>query len=270
MERTVRLGQLARQINVGVFTISEFLYSKGIEAEANPNTKISEYEMMLVEKEFFPTCNLINGRLVKSGFSLKQDKRVTLGQVARQINVSISTITQYLTENGVDIEASPNTRLDDDAINLITEEYISSAYSSKGSSYFKTVEKISGSPPEIQRRSSQVSFEKLILIGNLGKPNAEFESIFSSIDLFLSNIEVKDRSEQDSEHELIRPSKRQFKVFLRYIRTGKKLNGPKLRIPSYISFKSIDHIITPYTFYTFPEEDAALRLCKVSVSLNSM
>lgn len=52
-ERTVRLGQLARQINVGISTIAEFLVSKGYkDVEANPNTKITSDQMGLVQKEY--------------------------------------------------------------------------------------------------------------------------------------------------------------------------------------------------------------------------
>lgn len=52
-ERTVRLGQLARQINVGISTIAEFLVSKGYkDVEANPNTKITSEQMGLVQKEY--------------------------------------------------------------------------------------------------------------------------------------------------------------------------------------------------------------------------
>lgn len=52
-ERTVRLGQLARQINVGISTIAEFLVSKGFkDVEANPNTKITSDQMTLVQKEY--------------------------------------------------------------------------------------------------------------------------------------------------------------------------------------------------------------------------
>ena len=52
-EKTVRLGQLARQINVGISTIAEFLVSKGYkDVEANPNTKITSEQMGLVQKEY--------------------------------------------------------------------------------------------------------------------------------------------------------------------------------------------------------------------------
>ncbi|MFT6868308.1 MAG: translation initiation factor IF-2 [Cyclobacteriaceae bacterium] len=51
-ERTQRLGQLARKLNVGIGTIVDFLSDKGYEVEANPNFKITHEEFVLLAKEF--------------------------------------------------------------------------------------------------------------------------------------------------------------------------------------------------------------------------
>lgn len=51
-ERTQRLGQLARKLNVGIGTIVDFLSDKGFEVEANPNFKITHEEFVLLAKEF--------------------------------------------------------------------------------------------------------------------------------------------------------------------------------------------------------------------------
>ncbi|MFN8438897.1 MAG: translation initiation factor IF-2 [Cytophagales bacterium] len=52
-EKTVRLGQIARQINVGISTIADFLVNKGFkDVEANPNTKITTEQLKLVQKEY--------------------------------------------------------------------------------------------------------------------------------------------------------------------------------------------------------------------------
>ena len=42
MSKQVRLGQVARKLNVGRNTIIEFLQGKGFEIDSNPNTKIDE------------------------------------------------------------------------------------------------------------------------------------------------------------------------------------------------------------------------------------
>ena len=47
-----RLSKVARELNVGISTIVEFLGSQGKEVSANPNTKIDEELYMLLLEEF--------------------------------------------------------------------------------------------------------------------------------------------------------------------------------------------------------------------------
>ena len=48
----VRLSKIAREFNVGVATIVEFLHEKGIKISSDPNTKLSDENYALVAKEF--------------------------------------------------------------------------------------------------------------------------------------------------------------------------------------------------------------------------
>lgn len=48
----VRLSKIAREFNVGVATILEFLHEKGIKISSDPNTKLSDENYALVAKEF--------------------------------------------------------------------------------------------------------------------------------------------------------------------------------------------------------------------------
>lgn len=50
--KTLRLSKLAREFNVGIHTIVEFLHKKGFEIDSNPNTKISPEAVQLLEKEY--------------------------------------------------------------------------------------------------------------------------------------------------------------------------------------------------------------------------
>ncbi len=64
-----RLSKLARELNVGIQTMVDFLHKKGIEVDPNPNTKIAEDICHLLEKEF------------KSDVSLKREsEQITLRQ----------------------------------------------------------------------------------------------------------------------------------------------------------------------------------------------
>ncbi|MDE7071852.1 MAG: hypothetical protein K2O66_00625, partial [Bacteroidales bacterium] len=50
--KSVRLSKAAKEVNVSVGTIVEFLGKKGHEVDSNPNTKLSGEQYMLVLKEF--------------------------------------------------------------------------------------------------------------------------------------------------------------------------------------------------------------------------
>ncbi|MFM8834622.1 MAG: translation initiation factor IF-2, partial [Cytophagales bacterium] len=51
-EKSVRLGQASRKLNVGHNTILEFLAKKGITVENNPNAKLSPEQFNMLAKEF--------------------------------------------------------------------------------------------------------------------------------------------------------------------------------------------------------------------------
>ncbi len=49
---TIRLSKLAREYNVGIHTIVEFLHKKGFDVDSNPNTKVSAEAVQLLDKEY--------------------------------------------------------------------------------------------------------------------------------------------------------------------------------------------------------------------------
>ena len=50
--KTIRLSKLAREFNVGIHTIVEFLHKKGFDINSNPNTKVTAEAVQLLEKEY--------------------------------------------------------------------------------------------------------------------------------------------------------------------------------------------------------------------------
>ena len=52
MSKQIRLGQVARKLNVGRNTIIEFLHNKGYDIDSNPNTKINEEIFTILENAF--------------------------------------------------------------------------------------------------------------------------------------------------------------------------------------------------------------------------
>ncbi|OOG69270.1 translation initiation factor IF-2 [Algoriphagus sp. A40] len=51
-DKMMRLGQIARKLNVGTATIVESMAKKGFEVENNPNSKITMEQVAMLEKEF--------------------------------------------------------------------------------------------------------------------------------------------------------------------------------------------------------------------------
>ncbi len=56
--KRIRLSKLAREFNVGIHTIVEFLHKKGFDYDSNPNTKVSAEAVELLEKEYKIDLNL--------------------------------------------------------------------------------------------------------------------------------------------------------------------------------------------------------------------
>ncbi len=52
ISKTTRLSKAAREFNVGISTIVEFLHSKGVEIDANPNTKLDSATYNLLVNEY--------------------------------------------------------------------------------------------------------------------------------------------------------------------------------------------------------------------------
>ncbi len=56
--KTIRLSKLAREFNVGIHTIVDFLHKKGFDIDTNPNNKVSVEAVELLEKEYKIDLNL--------------------------------------------------------------------------------------------------------------------------------------------------------------------------------------------------------------------
>jgi len=57
-EKTIRLNKVAREFNVGIATLVDFLNNKGHKVDSNPNSKISNEQYQILTKEFSSDINL--------------------------------------------------------------------------------------------------------------------------------------------------------------------------------------------------------------------
>ena len=80
--KATRLSKIAREFNVGISTIVEFLHDKGVKIQTDPNTKVTpeQYEMLL--KEYSSDLDV-----------KKESERVTLKHLReKQESVSINDV----------------------------------------------------------------------------------------------------------------------------------------------------------------------------------
>ncbi len=77
-----RLSKVAREFNVGIQTIVEFLHKKGFDVDSNPNTKISDDAYHLLEKEY------------KSDISLKKESE-KINLKSQRTKKETITLTTY-------------------------------------------------------------------------------------------------------------------------------------------------------------------------------
>jgi translation initiation factor IF-2 len=90
--KATRLSKIAREFNVGITTIVEFLQKKGVKIDSNPNTKISDEQYNLLQTEFSSDFNI-----------KKESERVNLRHLKdNQQTISINDINEPETENGSD------------------------------------------------------------------------------------------------------------------------------------------------------------------------
>ncbi len=75
MGKPIRLGRAAGELNVGISTLVDFLGSKGVKIDTNPNTKLEEEHYDLLRKEFAADQNMKE----QSKFTtVKKEKRETI------------------------------------------------------------------------------------------------------------------------------------------------------------------------------------------------
>ncbi|MBS1486141.1 MAG: translation initiation factor IF-2 [Bacteroidetes bacterium] len=76
-EKSIRLGQASRKLNVGHNTILDFLAKKGIKIENNPNAKLTAEQFAILAKEYASSASeKIEASILTIGSSVKQAETV--------------------------------------------------------------------------------------------------------------------------------------------------------------------------------------------------
>ncbi|GAB3653814.1 translation initiation factor IF-2 [Echinicola sediminis] len=66
---------------------------------------------------------------------MSEEKMMRLGQVARKLNVGISTIVESMAKKGFDVESNPNSKISQDQYNMLAKEFKSSAQEKEEASH---------------------------------------------------------------------------------------------------------------------------------------
>ena len=83
-ERKIRLIQVAKEFNVGINTITDFLQKKGIKSDGSPNTLVDAETYAVLEKEFGSNRSAASARnSIRERISLKQTT-ITLEEAKKQ------------------------------------------------------------------------------------------------------------------------------------------------------------------------------------------
>jgi translation initiation factor IF-2 len=88
---------------------------------------------------------------------MSEEKMMRLSQVARKLNVGISTVADYLATKGHKIEVNPNTKITMDQMNVVEKEFASSEQEKKEASELKIGKKHHDIPPVITEATSKPS-----------------------------------------------------------------------------------------------------------------
>lgn len=93
--KVTRLSKIAREFNVGISTIVEFLHKKGYKIDPNPNTKVSDEQYALLVQEY---SSDLNEKKKSESFSLKnlRDKKETISIEDRHVPVEPEEEEEFL------------------------------------------------------------------------------------------------------------------------------------------------------------------------------
>jgi len=122
--KVTRLSKIARELNVGISTIVDFLHKKGIKIDPNPNTKVTleQYELLLQEYSNDLSVKKESERLNLKHLKEKHET-VTINDLSQEpdgdgqdfdevlIKDSSSTLNTFETETEKEIERGDNIKL---------------------------------------------------------------------------------------------------------------------------------------------------------------
>ncbi|MDY6800691.1 MAG: translation initiation factor IF-2, partial [Bacteroidota bacterium] len=136
--KATRLSKVAREFNVGIATIVEFLHKKGFDIDSNPNTKVSPELYDILLKEYSSDIN-----------AKKESEKLSLNQLrSKKEAVSINDIDEENQDQEEETE-------EDDSFTSDEEILIKDVSSTQNSVTPKEEKSVSESKPQKQEESTK-------------------------------------------------------------------------------------------------------------------
>ena len=122
----IRLSKLIKQFNIGLATLVDFLNENGAEVDFNPNSKVSDTFLPLIEQRFGKDLALREAaqktdvrlsQILEKAAEIKAKKEaedimtVRANKLMRQYNVGLEALISFLNEQGAGLEMLPNVKI---------------------------------------------------------------------------------------------------------------------------------------------------------------
>jgi translation initiation factor IF-2 len=266
---TMRLTKAAKEFNIGISTIVEFLSKKGIHIEKDPNTKLMADMLDLLEREFHSQKS-VKEEADKKGFGFadhvtisiddKQIKEKTRETEVETTEVFIKTTTLPKKESEIEkisdkteIGSSSQrtkTKTDDDTGTATTREAKDKSAPEKKASVKKEKEE-KAKPKDVEKHAEVSSTEKIeraTITKKEDKPDMQ-PKVLGKIDLEKMNMLTKPKRKTAEEKKKEREDKSQDKK-----KTGKK--GKEESKPEQVKSEEFTQAVVNEEVEVVPEKEA--------------
>ncbi|MBE9467019.1 MAG: translation initiation factor IF-2 [Bacteroidetes bacterium] len=96
-KKTKRLSKIAREFNVGISTIVDYLHKKNVKIDSNPNTKIPEDVFDILAKEFSSEI-IVKKESENLNFNKTREKKETISIEEEKVSVKVKNTEIYAEE----------------------------------------------------------------------------------------------------------------------------------------------------------------------------
>ena len=158
-----RLSKLARQLNVGISTIVDYMHSQGITIDSNPNTKLEENHIELLEKQFAADKSL---KEEAEKTSINHEKRETLSIKTKDSTEKPQTSETKIVDPKEDSQEITKSTIDSPKVSVVGKIDLSAINSKtrpekkKVDSATKEKSEITNDSPEVDKEQRELKTEK--------------------------------------------------------------------------------------------------------------